>query len=108
MFYAIVRKNNKLVELVTKKGDFYLDTDNDPYREEELDFDVHDDRKSSGPQPSNFMESVMSSFSKNSQRMAYIQPAVQIATEYMKYHQNANAVEVAQFTTTIINQIKQL
>ena len=108
MFYAIVRKNNKLVELVTKKGDYYLATDADPYREEELDFDVPDDRKPSRPQSSNFMESMMSSFSKNSQRMAYIQRAGQIATEYMKYHQNANAVDVPQRTSTIIKQIKQL
>lgn len=37
---AKVIKTGEVVTLTDKKGDYYLDSDNNPYKEEELEFGV--------------------------------------------------------------------
>lgn len=96
---ATVRKTGSIVELKTKRGEYYIDTLSNPYKEEELDFDVPESAKSELPELSELMQYMT---------LGNTQFAVQIAVQYMENHPTAIAEEVCEFTEYVITKIKKL
>lgn len=105
--YAIVIKADSVVELVTKQGDYFIDVDSNPYKEEELCFNVPTDRipvvPSGPPDFGMFTRMLMGS------NTAYtIQHGIQLAQMYMTRHPEATGKEVGDFVAEVVSRIKLL
>lgn len=108
--YAIVVKTDTVVELVTKQGNYFIDTDSNPYKEEELCFDVPTDRipivSSLSSNPPDFGMFTRMLMGNNT---AYtIQHGIQLAQMYMTRHPEATGKEVGDFVVEVVKRIKLL
>lgn len=98
---AEVKSNGEIVVLVTKRGEYYIDTNSNPYKEEELNFDVlvnGIENADYHPLP-DFGQ--MFGFGN-------IQHGVQIAVQYMKDHQTASPYDVGQYVGELMQILKKI
>ena len=98
---AEVKKSGKIVVLVTKRGEYYIDSDSNPYKEDELNFDVIDNEIENAdyhPLP-DFGQ--LFGFGN-------IQHGVQIAVQYMKDHPSAMPYEVGQYVGELMQILKKI
>ena len=97
---ARVIKTGAIVNLVTKRGEYFLDDNSNPYKEEELDFDVivNDLKPDFAPLPD---------FTRLF-GMGISQQGVQIAIQYMQNQPNASAEKVCEFVKHVMETIRML
>lgn len=99
---AKVIKTGEVVTLYNKSGEYYLDENNNPYKEDELEFGVIDDTIT----PTDPMASLMKMLQGNRQQLLMV-PALTFATEVVKAKPNMTAVGVAEYVTTVITELKK-
>ena len=104
---AKVIKTGEVVTLVDKKGDYYLDSDNNPYKEDELKFGVIDDTIDDPITPTDPMGAMMKMLT-GSQQQLLMSPALTFATEVIKAKPNMTAVGVAEYVATVITKLRQV
>lgn len=100
---AKVIKTGEVVSLTDKQGDYYLDSDNNPYKEDELEFGVIDDTIT----PTDPMASLVKMLQGNRQQLLMV-PALTFATEVVKAKPNMTAVGVAEYVATVITRLRQV
>ena len=101
---AEVISSGKIVDLVTKRGEYFIDTDSNPYKEEELNFEVPiEDPKTDFPP----MFPPMPDFGRIL-GLGNIQHGVQIAVQYMKDHPTAEADQVGYFVERLMKILKKI
>ena len=97
---AEVKSSGKIVDLVTKRGEYFIDTDSNPYKEDELNFDVLiSDIKTDFPPMPDFGK--MFGFGN-------IQHGVQIAVQYMKDHPSASPRDVGDYVRQLMKILKTI
>jgi len=96
---AEVKSNGEIVELVTKRGEYYIDTNSNPYKEDELNFDVPMDAKTDFPPMPDFGRLL---------GFGNIQHGVQIAVQYMKDHPSASPRDVGDYVERLMKILKTL
>lgn len=99
---ALVIKTGTVVDIITMKGDYFIDSNNSPYKREELDFDnVPADAKTNPSLPFGFpgLFGPLNS-----------QLCVQLAIQYMKDHREKGYTveEVVNFVDTAMIAFKTL
>ena len=100
---AKVIKTGEIVTLTDKKGDYYLDSDNNPYKEDELEFGVIDDTIT----PTDPMGAMMKMLT-GSQQQLLMSPALTFATEVVKAKPNLTAEGVAVYVARVITKLRQV
>ena len=100
---ARVIKTGEVVTLYNKSGEYYLDENNNPYKEDELEFGVIDDTIT----PTDPMVSIVKMV-QGSQQQFMMAPALTLATELIKAKPNMTAVGVAEYVATVITKLKQV
>lgn len=96
---ARVISSGAIVNLVTKRGEYFIDENSNPYKEEELDFNVPADaRPDFAPLPD---------FTKLF-GMGVSEHGVRIAVQYMQNHPNASADVVCEFVKQVMETIRKL
>lgn len=96
---ARVIKTGAVVNLVTKRGEYFIDESSNPYKEEELDFNVPADaRPDFAPLPD---------FTKLF-GMGVSEHGVRIAVQYMQNQPNASADKVCEFVKQVMETIRKL
>lgn len=99
---AKVIKTGEIVTLYNKSGEYYLDENNNPYKEDELEFGVIDDTTT----PTDPMASLVKMLQGNRQQLLMV-PALTFATEVVKAKPNMTAVGVAEYVATVITELKK-
>lgn len=100
---AKVIKTGEIVTLYNKSGEYYLDENNNPYKEDELEFGVIDDTIT----PADPMDAMMKMLT-GSQQQLLMSPALTFATEVVKAKPNMTAVGVAEYVATVITKLRQV
>ena len=100
---AKVIKTGEIVTLYNKSGEYYLDENNNPYKEDELEFGVIDDTIT----PTDPMASLVKMLQGNRQQLLMV-PALTFATEVVKAKPNMTAVGVAEYVATVITKLRQV
>lgn len=100
---AKVIKTGEIVTLYNKSGEYYLDENNNPYKEDELEFGVIDDTIT----PTDPMASLVKMMQGNRQQLLMV-PALTFATEVVKAKPNMTAVGVAEYVATVITELKKV
>lgn len=100
---AKVIKTGEIVTLYNKSGEYYLDENNNPYKENELEFGVIDDTITS----TDPMASLVKMLQGNRQQLLMV-PALTFATEVVKVKPNMTAVGVAEYVATVITELKKV
>lgn len=100
---AKVIKTGEVVTLYNKQGDYYLDSDNNPYKEDELEFGVIDDTIT----PTNPVVPLVKMLQHNQQQLLMVS-ALTFATEVVKAKPNMTAVGVAEYVATVITKLRQV
>lgn len=100
---AKVIKTGEVVILTDKQGDYYLDSNNNPYREDELEFGVIDDTIT----PTDPMVSLVKMVQGNQQQLLMV-PALTFASEVIKAKPNSTAAGVAQYVAIVITKLRQV
>ena len=100
---AKVIKTGEVVTLTDKQGDYYLDSNNNPYREDELEFGVIDDTIT----PTDPMVSLVKMV-QGSQQQLMMAPALTLATEVIKAKPSMTAACVAEYVATVITKLRQV
>ena len=100
---AKVIKTGEIVTLYNKSGEYYLDENNNPYKEDELEFGVIDDTII----PTDPMASLVKMLQGNRQQLLMV-PALTFATEVVKAKPNMTAVGVAEYVATVITELKKV
>lgn len=96
---ARVISSGAIVNLVTKRGEYFIDENSNPYKEEELDFNVPADaRPDFAPLPD---------FTRLF-GMGVSEHGVRIAVQYMQNHPNASADVVCEFVKQVMEMIRKL
>lgn len=98
---AKVIKTGEIVTLTDKQGVYYLDSNNNPYKEDELEFGVIDTTMPTDP-----MASLVKMLQHNQQQLLMV-PALTFATEVIKAKPNMTAVGVAEYVETVITKLRQ-
>lgn len=97
---AEVISSGMIVELVTKRGEYYIDTNSNPYREDELNFDVLiSDIKPDFPPMPDFGRLL---------GFGNIQHGVQIAVQYIKDHPTAEPDEVGHYVERLMKILQKI
>lgn len=96
---ALVKNTGHIVELVTKRGEYYIDTNSNPYKESELNFDVPSDAIPDF-QPMPEFSTILG--------FGNLQHSVLIAVQYMKDHPTAMPVEVGHFVQELMFFLKKV
>ena len=99
---ARVIKTGEVVTLYNKSGEYYLDENNNPYKEDELEFGVIDTTMPTDP-----MASLVNMVQRNQQQLLMV-PALTFATEVVKAKPNMTAVGVAEYVATVITKLRQV
>lgn len=99
---AKVIKTGEIVTLYNKSGEYYSDENNNPYKEDELEFGVIDDTITS----TDPMASLVKMLQGNRQQLLIV-PALTFATEVVKAKPNLTAKGVAEFVETVITELKK-
>lgn len=99
---AKVIKTGEVVTLTDKQGAYYLDSNNNPYKEDELEFGVIDDTTT----PTDPMVALAKVLQGNQQQLL-MAPALTLATEVIKAKPNMTAVGVAEYVATVITELKK-
>lgn len=102
---AKVIKTGEVVTLIDKQGDYYLDENNNPYKEDELKFGVIDDTIT--PTSTDPMVALAKVLQGNHQQMLMV-PALAFATEVVKAKPNMTAVGIAEYVATVITKLRQV
>ena len=102
---AKVIKTGEVVTLYNKSGEYYLDENNNPYKEDELEFGVIDDTTT--PTSTDPMASLVKMLQGNHQQMLMI-PALTFASEVIKAKPNLTAAGVAQYVAIVITKLRQV
>jgi hypothetical protein len=97
-------KTGEVVTLADKQGDYYLDENNNPYKEDELEFGVIDDTIT--PTSTDPKVALAKVLQGNHQQML-MAPALTFATEVVKAKPNLTAKGVAEFVETVITELKK-
>ena len=100
---AKVIKTGEIVTLTDKQGDYYLDSDNNPYKEDELGFGIIDDTIT----PTDPVVPLVKMLQHNQQQLLMV-PALTFATEVVKAKPNMTAVGVAEYVATVITKLGQV
>lgn len=100
---AKVIKTGEVVTLTDKQGAYYLDSNDNPYKEDELEFGVIDDTTT----PTDPMVSLVKMV-QGSQQQLMMAPALTLATEVIKAKPNMTAVGVAEYVATVITKLRQM
>lgn len=101
---AKVIKTGEVVDLTDKQGDYYLDNNNNPYKEDELVFGVIDDTIT--PTSTDPMVALAKMLQRNQQQLLMV-PALTFATEVIKAKPNLTAKGVAEFVEIVITELKK-
>ena len=99
---AKVIKTGEVVTLTDKQGVYYLDENNNPYREDELEFGVIDTTMPTDPMVS------LVKMVQGSQQQLMMAPALTLATEVIKAKPNMTAACVAEYVSTVITKLRQV
>ena len=102
---AKVIKTGEVVALTDKQGDYYLDNNNNPYKEDELEFGVIDDTIT--PTSTDPMVALVKILQGNQQQLLMV-PALTFATEVVKAKPNMTAAGVAEYVATVITELRQV
>ena len=102
---AKVIKTGEVVSLIDKLGDYYLDNNNNPYKEDELEFGVIDDTIT--PTSTDPMASLVNMVQRNQQQLL-MAPALTFASEVIKAKPNSTAAGVAQYVAIVITKLRQV
>ena len=100
---AKVIKTGEVVTLYNKSGEYYLDENNNPYKEDELKFGVIDDTIT----PADPMVSLVKMVQGSQQQLLMV-PALTFATEVVKAKPNMTAVGVAEYVATVITELRKV
>lgn len=100
---AKVIKTGEVVTLTDKQGVYYLDSNNNPYKEDELEFGVIDDTIT----PTDPVVPLVKMLQHNQQQLLMV-PALTFATEVVKAKPNMTAVGVAEYVATVITKLRQV
>lgn len=100
---AKVIKTGEIVTLTDKQGVYYLDSNNNPYKEDELEFGVIDGTIT----PTDPMASLVKMVQGNRQQLLMV-PALTFATEVVKAKPGMTAVGVAEYVATVITKLRQV
>lgn len=100
---AKVIKTGEIVTLYNKSGEYYLDENNNPYKEDELEFGVIDDTIT----PTDPMASLVKMLQGNRQQLLMV-PALTFATEVVKAKPNMTALGVSEYVATVITELKKV
>ncbi len=100
---ARVIKTGEVVTLYNKSGEYYLDENNNPYKEDELEFGVLDDTIT----PADPVMPLVKMLQHNQQQLLMV-PALTFATEVVKAKPNMTAVGVAEYVATVITKLRQV
>ena len=98
---AEVKSNGKIVNLVTKRGEYFIDSESNPYKEDELNFDV----LVNGIENADYHP--LPDFGQLF-GFGNIQHGVQIAVQYMKDHLSAMPREVGEFANEVMRYLKKI
>lgn len=102
---AKVIKTGEVVDLYNKSGEYYLDENNNPYKEDELEFGVIDDTIT--PTSTDPMVALVKMLQGNRQQLLMV-PALTFATEVIKAKPNLTAKGVAEFVEKVITELRQV
>lgn len=100
---AKVIKTGEVVDLYNKSGEYYLDENSNPYKEDELEFGVIDDTIT----PTDPVVPLVKMLQHNQQQLLMV-PALTFATEVVKAKPNLTAKGVAEFVETVITELRQV
>lgn len=100
---AKVIKTGEIVTLADKQGVYYLDENNNPYKEDELEFGIIDDTLT----PTDPVVPLVKMLQHNQQQLLMV-PALTFATEVVKAKPNMTAVGVAEYVETVITKLRQV
>lgn len=96
---ARVISSGAIVNLVTKRGEYFIDENSNPYKEEELDFNVPADAQPDFPPLPDFTRLF---------GMGTSEHGVRIAVQYMQNQPNASADKVCEFVKQVMETIRKL
>ena len=96
---ARVIKTGAVVNLVTKRGEYFIDERSNPYKEDELDFNVPADARPDFVQRPDFSRLF---------GMGVSEHGVRIAVQYMQNQPNASADKVCEFVRQVMETISTL
>lgn len=102
---AKVIKTGEVVDLYNKSGEYYLDENSNPYKEDELEFGIIDDTLT--PTSTDPMVSLVKMLQGNQQQLLMV-PALTFATEVVKAKPNMTAAGVAEYVATVITELRQV
>lgn len=105
---AKVIKTGEVVTLTDKQGDYYLDSNNNPYREDELKFGIIDDTIIDDTiTPTDPMASLVKMVQGSQQQLLMV-PALTFASEVIKAKPNLTAAGVAQYVAIVISKLRKV
>ncbi len=98
---ARVIKTGVVVNIIDKNGDYYIDNNDNPYKECELEFGIKDEI----PAPTDPLIEAMRVMSNNKQLM--MQPALTFAAEVIKAKPHMCSGDLCEYVTEVITAIKK-
>ncbi len=98
---ARVIKTGVVVNIIDKNGDYYIDNNDNPYKECELEFGIKDEI----PAPTDPLIEAMRAMSNNKQLM--MQPALTFAAEVIKAKPHMCSGDLCEYVTEVITAIKK-